>query len=224
MKRIALIVIGVFLGGFCAMGQNSMKDQVDQIEQSMADSVRYVAPAFMTGRISYTNGEHSTGTFNIYAPNQCIHYIDEKGDVLALVDESDIESVRIGKTTYKHVGGVYVAIVDTYDNVIFGVCKKVEFDDKKAAGFGSTSSTTSIKTVGSIMANGQNLFMQTSKDAIVKMEPYIIRKNSLLKPNKNVIMKTFPSRKADIEKYLEENKVDFSNYEDVKTLFAYLHS
>lgn len=224
MKRFSLLVIVIILSVASVNAQNSMKDQVSQIESAMADTVKYVVPAFMSGRISYTDGQHSNGIFNIYAPNQSIHYIDEKGEIMELANESDVESIRIGKTVFLRAGGLYIEMVDTFDNVIFGLCKRVEFDDKKAAGYGATSSTTSIKTVGSIMANGKNVYMTTTKDAIVKMEPYIIRKNSLLKPTKSVFLKTFPSCKAKIEEYLASNKVDFSKFEDVKELFVYLHS
>ena len=95
--------------------------------------------------------------------------------------------------------------------------KRLVFDDRKVGAYGTTSATSSIRTVGASTDNGST-FRFSNVSYEVKETPYLYKKGRVYEPSKKTLTKLFPAKKAEIEAALQENHVDFSDYRQVEAL------
>lgn len=221
MKKLTLIISAFFVAANFLSAQTPQ----EKFEQNLPDSVKYYLPKFDQGRIVYSDGGFSGGTFNVGTLDQTIRFVSEDKSILALSNMSQVDRVTIGGVLFLRNGSSMIAIVDSKDDVLFGVTKRLEIDNfAKKGAYGTESQTTSVTTYGSIQATGTIYNLETGGKYKVKEYPYIYRKNAAHVASKNIFLKSFPNNKEEITKYLEENKVDFSNVADVTALFVYIKS
>ena len=189
-----------------------------EFESTLPDSVRYVMPSFGPGSLLYKDGGYSRGTFNISTLDQTLRFLDTDGSEKTLADPSQVESVSISNVLFLHVQNKYLGVVADYGEVLLCVEKRMVFDDRKAGAYGTSSATSSIRTVGGTYAEGGATFRFSNVKYELKETPFLYKKGRLTVPAKRSLQKLFPNKKDAIEAYLQENSVDFSNYEEVRAL------
>ena len=213
MKKVILSLCAFCLLALSVRAQSAQAD----FEASLPDSVKYVMPAFGPGNILYKDGGFSRGSFNICTVDNTLRYIDTDKSEKVLADPSQVESVSISGVLFLHVQNMYLGVVGDYDDVLLCVQKRLVFDDRKAGAYGTSSATSSIKTVGSSTDNGSTFrFSNVKYD--VKETPYLYKKGRIHVPSKKTLTKLFPAKKAEVEAYLQENRVEFSDYRQVEAL------
>lgn len=221
MKKLILIVITVL----AASATLSAQTPQEKFEQSLPDSVKYYLPQFEKGRIVYTDGGFSAGTFNIGTLDQTIRFVSEDKSILALTNMDEVDRVTIGAFLFIKNKSAFIAVADNCDGVLLGITKRLEIDNfSKKGAYGTESQTASVTTYGSIQATGNIFDLDTGGKHKVKQYPYIYYKNSAHIASKSSFLKAFPSHKAEITKYLTDNRVDFSSIDDVMMLFSYVKS
>lgn len=221
MRKLILIV-GFF---FAAVISLSAQTQQEKFEQSLPDSVKYYLPKFDKGRIVYTDGGFSSGTFNVGTLDQTIRFVAEDKSILAVTNMAEVDRVTIGGVLFMKNGSSLVAVVDTNGDILLGVTKRLEIDNfSKKGAYNTESQTSSVSTYGSVLTTGAVYDLELGAKYKVKEYPYIVRKNTAHIASKNIFLKSFPSYKAEITKYLEDNKVDFTSVKDVTDLFTYIKS
>lgn len=203
-----------------ALSAGAQSAQAD-FEATLPDSVKYVMPAFGPGNILYKDGGFSRGSFNICTVDNTLRYIDTDESEKVLADPSQVESVSISGVLFLHTQNMYLGVVGDYDDILLCVEKRMVFDDKKVGAYGTTSATSSIRTVGASTDNGSTFRFSNVKYQI-KETPYLYKKGRVHFPSKKNLIKLFPAKKADIEAYLESNRVDFSDYRQVEALLDQL--
>jgi len=198
-----------------ASGQNSQMN----FEKNLPDSIKYVLPEFGQGRLVYTDGGFSTGRFNISTIDQSLRYIDEKGEVMSVTDNGNIDRVTInGMLFIKHQSS-YVGIVQQYDDIYLCASRKMEFKTNVNAGYGKASGTTAISTVNKITTDvGQTFDYTQADDYSIKLQPFILRNNRLYAPSKSSILKSFPDKADQIKAYLGDHDVNFNDFDAVKQM------
>ena len=206
------------LCAFCllALSARAQSAQAD-FEASLPDSVKYVMPAFGPGNILYKDGGFSRGSFNICTVDNTLRYRDTDQSEKVLADPSQVESVSISGVLFLHTQNMYLGVVTDYDDVLLCVEKRMVFDDRKVGAYGTKSATSSIRTVGASTDNGSTFRFSNVKYE-VRETPYLYKKGRVYVPSKKTLAKLFPAKKADIEAYLESNRVEFSNYSQVEAL------
>lgn len=217
MKQVILTLCAFCLMALSAGAQSAQAE----FEASLPDSVKYVMPSFGPGNILYKDGGYSRGSFNICTVDNTLRYIDTDESEKVLADPSQVESVSISGVLFLHTQNMYLGVVGDYDGVLLCVEKRMVFDDKKVGAYGTTSATSSIRTVSSSTDNGSTFRFSNVKYK-VRETPYLYKKGRLQVPSKKTLSKLFPARKAEIEAYLEENRVEFSDYRQVEALLETL--
>lgn len=213
MRRLFLSLFAFFLAILSAGAQSAQAD----FEATLPDSVRYVMPAFGPGNVLYTDGGFSRGTFNISTVDNTLRYIDTDGSEKALADPSQVESVSISNVLFLHKQNMYLGVVGDYDEVLLCVNKRLVFDDRKSGAYGTSSATSSIRTVGS-STQGGSTFRFSNVRYELKETPYLYKKGRLYVPSKKTLTKLFPAKKAEIEAFLQENKMEYSDFRQVEAL------
>ena len=213
MKQVILTLCAFCLMALSAGAQSAQAE----FEASLPDSVKYVMPAFGPGNILYKDGGYSRGSFNICTVDNTLRYIDTDQSEKVLADPSQVETVSISGVLFLHSQSMYLGVVGDYDDVLLCVNKHLVFDDRKAGAYGTSSATSSIRTVGASTDNGSTFRFSNVKYE-VKETPYLYKKGRVYVPSKKTLTKLFPAKKADIESFLQENLVDFSDYRQVEAL------
>jgi hypothetical protein len=217
MKQIILSLCAFCLLALSAGAQSAQAE----FEASLPDSVKYVMPAFGPGNILYKDGGFSRGSFNICTVDNTLRYIDTDESEKVLADPSQVESVSISGVLFLHTQNMYLGVVGDYDDVLLCVDKRLVFDDRKVGAYGTSSATSSIRTVGASTESGSTFRFSNVKYE-VRETPYLYKKGRVYVPSKKTLTKLFPAKKADIEAYVQENRVEFSDYHQVEALLEKL--
>ena len=193
-----------------------------RFEASLPDSIKYVLPAFGKGRVVYSNGEFSLGTFNICTVDQSLRYLDD-GQELSLVGIDEVDRVTIGGVLFLRRQNGFYGIVDQMDEVCLCVQKRIEFDDTKSGAFGQRSATTSIQELRNIHTeSGMDFDLRGEVRYKLTEKPILYRNGRFYAPSKKQLLKLFPDKKTFIERYLQDNKTDFNDYGSLAALFEAL--
>jgi hypothetical protein len=150
-----------------------------------------------------------------------LRYIDTDESEKVLADPSQVESVSISGVLFLHTQNMYLGVVGDYDDVLLCVDKRLVFDDRKVGAYGTSSATSSIRTVGASTESGSTFRFSNVKYE-VRETPYLYKKGRVYVPSKKTLTKLFPAKKADIEAYVQENRVEFSDYHQVEALLEKL--
>ena len=221
MKTIASIIALVATAFiFTAQAQTSQM----KFEKTVPDSLLYMMPAFDNGRVTYTDGDFSTGRFNICTLDQTLRYLDGNGDVMVLADAASISRVNIGGILFYHYNDMYIKSVDTAGEIILGVNRKMIINDSKRGAYGSESQTTNITQVNRVDDTANGIVYSFAGDVKYKMQerPFLVLKNKVYEASKSSLSKCFPDKKDFIKSYLKEHKVHWNNVQEVKALFDLL--
>lgn len=214
MKR-AIFTSFFILAAFFSAAQSRQAS----FEASLPDSVKYILPAFAEGNLVYKDGGYSRGSFNISTLDQTLRYIDTDGSEKAFIDNDAVDRVTIGGVLFIRPQKSYLGVVGAYGDVMLCVEKRLKFDDTKRGAYGTVSATSSIKSLQGI-GTGDGTQFQFNGDLRyeTKETPFLYKNGRVYVPSKKLLCKFFPEKKAWIENYLEENKINFSVYEEVEKL------
>lgn len=225
MKKIMLFTV-MFLTCFECFSQNVVHStNRGDLAANMIDSVKYVTPEFQTGIVIFKTGEKTEAKLNISTIDQTLRFIDENGEVLSVRNQDDISRVSIKGRTFVRGRGIYVELLDMSSDVILGVCRKVNFlETEKQGAYGKASPTTSVTSVSSYADNGYmyDLNQNLTTPFLYKQIPYLYKNGVFYLASKKAFTKCFPDKKAEIQSYIDEKKVDFSDMDQVRPLFIIL--
>ncbi len=199
------------------------QNELARIERELGDSVVYVLPAFQKGRVIFKNGEFATGDLNISIVDQSLRFKDEGGQILSVDDNSSVDRVTIGPMLFLHLGKDYAGVVDSGEEVILCLVRKLEFKrDEKTGAFGMKSETTNITRIGSMYDNGNIYDINLEAGYKIREIPVLVRKGRQFAFNRKSLEKLFPDKKAVLTEYLQANNVDFESAQDAAALFSVL--
>ncbi|MBQ5985430.1 MAG: hypothetical protein IJL56_10720 [Bacteroidales bacterium] len=199
------------------------QNELARIERELGDSVVYVLPAFQKGKVIFKNGEFATGDLNISIVDQSLRFKDEGGQILSVDDNSSVDRVTIGPMLFLHLGKDYAGVVDSGEEVILCLVRKLEFKrDEKTGAFGMKSETTNITRIGSMYDNGNIYDINLEAGYKIREIPVLVRKGRQFAFNRKSLEKLFPDKKAVLAEYLQSNNVDFESAQDAAALFSVL--
>ena len=221
-------LLSLFLLFCCASvsAQNVIHhERGEDLQQYLLDSVRFVMPDFQAGIVNFLDGSFSRGPVNISTIEQRIYFIATDGEKQVLTNEDQVSRVSIkGRTFIKSKYG-YIELLETEGDVALGAVRRTSFfETEKKGAYGAISQTTSVTTIGSLHQEGKTFTLDTDQSTPFKYKviPYLYKNSRVYLSNKKNFLKCFPDKKAVIELYLKENRVDFEKIEDVEGLFKAL--
>ena len=183
----------------------------------------YLLPDFTQGVAFFKDGSSSTQRFNYNSLLDEMHYINERGDTLAIAEPALINSVEIDSIKFYYDLG-YIQQIFTSGNYKLGVKQKwKQMPDKTTGGYDMGSNDGSIETYSTLTnSNGSTGRLQVQKDVLYKNENSFYlgdRFNHFQKAYKKNFYSFFNDKK--IAQYLKKHKVDFNKEEDLKALLQF---
>lgn len=198
----------------------------EKVVDAIPNVDKYTYPEFKLGTVYFKNGEHYPGNLNYNSLFQEMQFIDRKGDTLSLAEPAAIKHIAINTDSFFYDDGVYLKLVTNYGRIKLAARELIAFTDRqKLGGYGGESSAR-IDTYKSIQDGS------TFKELVAREVLTFVKKtvfylgdefNHFEQANKKNMLDFYPSKSREIKGYLKDNKVDFSNEEDLKKMIAFLN-
>lgn len=192
------------------------------------DSLQYLIPEFSKATIILNDGKVvESPKVNINVIDQNLYFVDNVGDTLLFGWNNDVKTVLTDNRVF--VKDKY--LMESFFNVgeyDFVIERELKIDDNlKAANVGYGTSAPASSTSRSITSyEGGILSMgRTSErlvDYVYTIRPLILNNSKRIPITKKNLLKILPDKKDQIEQYLNSNKVNLKNTEDVKKLIDFI--
>jgi hypothetical protein len=188
---------------------------------------KYQYPAFLLGKLHYKNGSFSQAAFNYNRLLGEMHFINGKGDTLALTDDPAIQSVSLGPDLFCfEFPKTFWRVIAEFPTVkIVGKEILVLIDAEKQGGYGQSTGTSSIRNTSYLSnANGSLARLNTQSDLLLSRKSeygLMDQNNRFYIPKQGVIVSLFPQKKQDIKKYLQETPINFKELPDLQKLLTF---
>jgi hypothetical protein len=184
-------------------------------------------PQFTDGKVKLTNGEVFEGKVNIHALTQSIRFIGDKGDTLALDDDSIVSSVSAGSYFFIKDKRFYVQILNTDGNVSLGLTRTITLGSEVLEGaYGGKNEVSSIQKVNVHVS--ENKLQHIKNGSVLRFDYreniYLVKDSRLYIPTKKNFVKFFPSKKDFVEEQFDSGKVSVSKEKELIVLFNQLVS
>ncbi|MCU0341572.1 MAG: hypothetical protein MUE30_16975 [Spirosomaceae bacterium] len=188
---------------------------------------RYRYPQFKEGTVTFFNSSTANAKLNYNFQLGEVQFINLTRDTMSLANEQTIKQIQIADSHfYYDVTHGYVESVAEYSGVQLVVKEMFKVAAvEKMASMGKSSATSSIKEINVLSTGNSSVQKLASRGDVVlaKERTYFLRdtNNRFYKTTKAGFLKLFPKNKKAIDVYLEEQKIDFSNPEDLKKALQY---
>ena len=224
-NRLKFAIIAMFLFCGCLYGQyeNIIVRAGTKIIDNFPPAMRYLYPQFVEGQIVLRNNQSSACMIN-YNMLQDEMELIHGNDTLTFVKKRDLKYIIADNDTFTYNSG-YVKHI--YGQELKVYCKdKINFKDilKKGA-MGVVSRTAAIESLGSMDAQSVSYNLVSPDDMVFRREVayYITTSNGTFEQfKKQNILNLFSNHKAEVQKYLKDNKINFQKQEDIIKLAGYL--
>lgn len=227
--RLRLLVL--FLG--IGLGLRAQETKVIRVKagadarQVIPVAERYRYPVFQQGRITYYNGTSANTRLNYSILLGEMHFIDSKGDTLALANEQTIKQIVIqDHTFYYGARAGFLEEVAVYDPYKLAIKQEMRIvSSERLGGYNQSTGVSAIRTYKSFAGvNGQVQRLDIQGDILLAKDSayYLIDANELVfKADRSGFMKVFAKKKKEIDAYLKENELDMKKEKDIRQLLLF---
>jgi hypothetical protein len=188
----------------------------------------YRFPNFTNGHVYFRDGTMSAAKLNYNFLNKELEFISPNGDTLAIVKEQalNIKNIIIDSITFYYYDG-YLEEMAHNEN---GKLLKRQFyqikGSEKIGAYNLASTSSAIDSYSSYTdQNGQSrtLTVRENLTLVIATEYFFGDKYTVvLRATKKNMLDLYPKKKAQIESYLRNNNVNFTNGTDLLKLFSSL--
>ncbi|MEP7373240.1 MAG: hypothetical protein ABI675_07580 [Chitinophagaceae bacterium] len=231
MKKIAYFFLLLLVNDGFTQDSSRFLIKADQLVSEVLTPERiYQYPKFLQGRIFFRNQTFTEALLNYNYLSSEIEFIAPGADTMAIAMRQvlDIRKIIVNKDTFYYDKGYLQQVLQTPPGKLAKRQMLIVAKQEQLGAFDQPTSTTKVETellfrdyYGSTVTPG----MKAREDiTLVYRNEFYLGDNyySFLPANKKNLLKIFPSRKEMIIKYLEENKVNFRNGDDLKKLLLFL--
>ena len=179
-----------------------------QVNVGIPSDVFYLMPEMTSGTLRFTD-RFVNGKFNICAVDQTLRFLDEKGEELALDDDSQLLQVNFGDLMFVHADHAFYRLYPVSEAAYVAVKRDVTvMTDTRRASYGMDSQTTAVQEVGVLDAGGHVINFNDVRQYPYQMTEmaYLYRNGRIVPFSKKNCLKAFPAKKAEIEAWFAENK------------------
>ena len=226
MKTILTLVLCLFV--LSAFSQAVLVKAGQDYTKTIPHKDRYLYQDFMDGQLHYPQGKKSPVLkLNYNLIFAAVQFIDSNGDTLFIAEESNIfKYVSIENNLFFHdfQQGYFEILtkqpaIKLVSQLKWNIVRKDVMIDN---GYGSSSSMSN-SDYSTIRMSGANNFIQNENTLFEKEISYYLldKKYRVHKATKNNVIKVFPDHKNEIQLFLKDNNVDFSNKDDLKKLLDF---
>lgn len=190
----------------------------------------YQHPQFTLGKVVYRNGTETEALLNYNNLSGNIEFIGPKKDTLVIGKEllATINKILVNEHAYVHQQ-VYYELVAEH---AFGKLLKRQMylltNREKMGAYNQFSSLSAISSYDNLTdrTGGVSRSLKVNEQITLTLRSqyfFVDGQNRYLPANKKNLLKAFPAKKAQIERYLDQHKVDFKTLEHLADLFTSLN-
>lgn len=241
MKFLAMLIAGIWIIiPFSLRSQTSKEYRLKKGEVPMEVipvKETYRFPEFRPGSVRFYSGKEIAAKLNYNLLYREIHFLNEKGDTLALQQEPFFKLVKIGEETFYFMPDEgFLELVSIYPSIKLGRKQSLEpyKPDPVDRGWGSyaPSAVSNGNSAGDVSRDAYK-YQVSYKEYYSREVPqnikiaeknsfFFIDKNNHLHPaKKRNILSFFPKYRRTIKRFLRENKISFNREEDLKELLKF---
>ena len=194
----------------------------------MKDKI-YQHPQFILGKVFYRNDTQTEALLNYNNLSGDIEFIGPKKDTLVISKDllPTIKKIMIDGHTYFYQEGYFEQVEE---NAFGKLLKKQIYMVTNRERMGAYNQYTSLSAITSYntlfeRTGGMLRSLKVNEKIILalQLQYFFADKNdNFLPATKKNLVKSYPSKKAHIDGYLEQHNVDFKNIEDLKGVFSSL--
>ncbi len=181
-------------------------------------------PEFVMGKVYFKHGDSARARMNYNFVLGDIQYLD-LNDTLSIANKSYVKFIVIDKDTFLINDQEYLEVLKNYNFGKLLVNQKIKFlDEYKIGAYGIASSTQTIEAKESLKAESIHKLLINSDLYLSKEKKYYLlnTSNKIVLVAKKSILQTFSKDKRAVEDYINGNKINFKNEQDLQNLFTYL--
>ena len=182
-------------------------------------------PDFTHGKVFLRNGTASEGKMNYNRLVDEMHFINAKGDTLALDNEKNVRFIVIATDTFYYDEG-YVRLLYTGNLVKLAIRQIwIVADTRQIGAYNTTNNSVGMLSFTSINEGGRLYDLTVNEDVILKkIEVFFFGDtyNHFVAAGKNNLLMLLPKEQKRISKYLKETKINFASRDDVEKIFQFL--
>ncbi|HUQ67507.1 MAG TPA: hypothetical protein VM101_15190 [Flavitalea sp.] len=228
MKGNCIFIAFIVILSSIATAQTStqrlyIKGGNEAYENFMKEVFRY--PSFVQGIVQYKNGQRFKSNLNYNKVLGTIEFIDEKGDTLAIADETSISFISVGDDIYRFVPGCLQELIKT-DKAVLYKNEMVRIADKlKTGGYGIPNSAGTIEAIERPTAKINYKQMEINESLLIsKVSSYYIKndKNEILPASKKNVLALYSKKEDAIKSFIKEHSIDFTKEDDLATLTRFI--
>src|SRR6185503_8988439 len=230
MRKFLLASFAI-VASFQITAQTNKKFTVEpgqKIVEAIPVTDLYSHPQFTLGTVQLKDASEAMVKLNYNKVFGEMQYIDPKnGDTLSLAEEKNIRFVAIEKDTF-YFDEAWLQFISGNSTLKMAKKELLEMSNKEKLGvFGTPTLGGSIETFNKFTGS-QHMKDLVANERISFSEhvSYYFgdRFNHFSKANKKGLLKMYGKQEKELDKWLDENKIDFSKQEDLKKLFTYLET
>ncbi len=225
---LALVLFAVITTAF---SQSVLVKAGQDYTKAIPRSDRYRYKDFMNGQLHYPQGKKSQVlklNYNIIFA--AVQFIDSNGDTLFIAEDSNIfKYVSINNDLFFHdfQFGYFEILtrepqIKLMSQVKWNIARK---DVMIENGYGSSLSLSN-SDYSTIRVSGANNFIQNENTLFEKEDAYFLldKKQRIHKATKSSFIKIFQDYKGEIQSFLKDNDIDFSDKDDLRTLLEFCNA
>lgn len=176
-------------------------------------------PQFVNGKVFLRDGKVSETKLNYNRLVDEIHFIDKKGDTLALDGETNIKFVAVGNDTFYYNQG-YLRVLYPGNSIKLAIREVWIISETRQIGaYGSTNNSVSTIAFKSIQEGGRLYDLVVNEDIVLKRQTKYYfgdHFNQFMQATKTNLLTLFPKEEQPIARYLKENKINFNDKADLE--------
>ena len=190
--RRIICALGLLLTGLGAQAQN----------KGIPNEVYYLMPNFEHGYIYFRGQGPAQGQLNICAVDNTLRFLDKDGKELVPSNADNIVKVQFDTVMFLNHQGVYYRLSMVGPDVGLAVRRDVKIlKDVKQGAYGTTSQTSSIKSLSTIYANGAVYELEEGKSYPYEVSETLdlFKGDTVFPLTKKNLRKLFPGKKEEID-------------------------
>ena len=214
-----LFVLGCYTGALAQKKTFVTVKAGNNIMDVLPMSEIFFYPQFVNGKVFLRDGRVSETKLNYNRLVDEIHFIDKKGDTLALNGETNIKFIAVGNDTFYYDQG-YLRVLSPGNSVKLATREVWIISETRQLGaYGSTNNSVSVIAFKSMHEGGRLYDLVVNEDVILKKQTkYYFGNhfNQFVQATKTNLLTLFPKEEQRIAKYLKENRINFNDKSDLE--------
>lgn len=209
--------------------QTTKKIKVKPTDENASSSARkqaYYYDKFQDGKVVFLSGVVNPGNLNYNMLSGEIEFINSKKDTLELANMHTVAMVTINTDSfyYDRKERVLLKLLENYNDTKLLVKEKYELSNIKSVGaYGLETNSQAPNSTRDLQFDKTQQKLKQNETMVFSSKPvyYLSSSNSFVTANKSNILKVFPRHKAAVRDYIDKNRVNFRDEDDLKKLLQF---